>query len=131
MMSLAARVLRWPRVGGMLSFMSEVTRILSAIEEGDPHAVGQLLPLVYDELRRLAAQGRYSGTCLVLFEKWSMSPGTPRNLALEADRPVVERRFARDETVLVTFVCKDGDLKHGVTKRSRSVARGEGGEGVR
>ena len=36
--------------------MSEVTRILSAIEQGDPHAAGQLLPLVYDELRRLAAE---------------------------------------------------------------------------
>jgi len=36
--------------------MSQVTRILSAIEEGDPSAAGQLLPLVYDELRRLAAQ---------------------------------------------------------------------------
>jgi RNA polymerase sigma factor (TIGR02999 family) len=36
--------------------MSEVTRILSAIEEGDPHAAAQLLPLVYDELRQLAAQ---------------------------------------------------------------------------
>jgi RNA polymerase sigma factor (TIGR02999 family) len=35
--------------------MSEVTRILTAIEEGDPHAAAQLLPLVYDELRRLAA----------------------------------------------------------------------------
>jgi RNA polymerase sigma factor (TIGR02999 family) len=35
--------------------MNEVTRILSAIEEGDPHAAGQLLPLVYDELRKLAA----------------------------------------------------------------------------
>ncbi len=35
--------------------MSDVTRILSAIEEGDPHAADQLLPLVYDELRRLAA----------------------------------------------------------------------------
>src|SRR5215510_9603293 len=35
--------------------MSEVTRILNAIEQGDPHAAGQLLPLVYDELRRLAA----------------------------------------------------------------------------
>src|SRR5207248_2219348 len=30
--------------------------ILSAIEQGDPHAAGQLLPLVYDELRQLAAQ---------------------------------------------------------------------------
>jgi RNA polymerase sigma factor (TIGR02999 family) len=36
--------------------MSEVTRILSAIEQGDPHAAKQLLPLVYDELRKLAAQ---------------------------------------------------------------------------
>jgi RNA polymerase sigma factor (TIGR02999 family) len=39
----------------MLWFMSEVTRILSAIEQGDPHAAEQLLPLVYDELRKLAA----------------------------------------------------------------------------
>ncbi|HET6574007.1 MAG TPA: sigma-70 family RNA polymerase sigma factor [Fimbriiglobus sp.] len=36
--------------------MNDVTRILSAIEGGDPHAADQLLPLVYDELRRLAAQ---------------------------------------------------------------------------
>jgi RNA polymerase sigma factor (TIGR02999 family) len=36
--------------------MNEVTRILSAIEQGDPHAAEQLLPLVYDELRKLAAQ---------------------------------------------------------------------------
>ncbi len=35
--------------------MTEVTRILSAIEQGDPQAADQLLPLVYDELRRLAA----------------------------------------------------------------------------
>jgi RNA polymerase sigma factor (TIGR02999 family) len=35
--------------------MSEVTRVLAAIERGDPHAAEQLLPLVYDELRRLAA----------------------------------------------------------------------------
>lgn len=36
--------------------MSDVTRILSAIEQGDPQAAAQLLPLVYDELRKLAAQ---------------------------------------------------------------------------
>jgi len=35
--------------------MSEVTRILSAMERGDPKAAEQLLPLVYDELRKLAA----------------------------------------------------------------------------
>src|SRR6266567_4513041 len=36
--------------------MSEVTRILSAIEKGDPSAPEQLLPVVYDALRKLAAQ---------------------------------------------------------------------------
>jgi RNA polymerase sigma factor (TIGR02999 family) len=36
--------------------MSEVTQILSAIERGDPHAAEHLLPLVYKELRELAAQ---------------------------------------------------------------------------
>jgi len=36
--------------------MNEATRILSAIEQGDPHAASQLLPLVYEELRKLAAQ---------------------------------------------------------------------------
>jgi RNA polymerase sigma factor (TIGR02999 family) len=36
--------------------MTEVTRILAAVEKGDQQAADQLLPLVYDELRRLAAQ---------------------------------------------------------------------------
>jgi hypothetical protein len=36
--------------------MSEVTRILNAIEQGEPQVAEQLLPLVYDELRQLAAQ---------------------------------------------------------------------------
>jgi len=40
----------------VVSAMSEVTRILSALEQGDPHAAEQLLPLVYEELRKLAAQ---------------------------------------------------------------------------
>lgn len=38
-----------------LGFVNDVTRILSRIEEGDPSAADQLLPLVYQELRRLAA----------------------------------------------------------------------------
>ena len=37
-------------------FMNDVTQVLSAIEQGDPHAAEKLLPLVYDELRKLAAQ---------------------------------------------------------------------------
>ena len=56
---------RLPRLAGIIwgggpsqraSPMTDVTRILSAIEQGDPAAAEQLLPLVYDELRRLAAQ---------------------------------------------------------------------------
>ena len=36
--------------------MNEVTRVLHQIEQGEPHAAGELLPLVYDELRRLATR---------------------------------------------------------------------------
>jgi RNA polymerase sigma factor (TIGR02999 family) len=39
----------------MLGGMADVTQILSAIEQGDPHAASKLLPLIYDELRKLAA----------------------------------------------------------------------------
>src|SRR5438552_18928594 len=40
----------------VLPVMSDVTHILSAIEQGDPHAAEQLLPLVYNDLRKLAAE---------------------------------------------------------------------------
>lgn len=40
---------------GRIPSMSEVTRILDQIQQGDPHASDQLLPLVYEELRKLAA----------------------------------------------------------------------------
>jgi RNA polymerase sigma factor (TIGR02999 family) len=45
------------RFGPVIIFlMSEITRVLSAINQGDPRAAAQLMPLVYDELRKLAAQ---------------------------------------------------------------------------
>lgn len=40
----------------LVPVMSDVTRVLSAMEQGHPHAAEQLLPLVYEELRKLAAQ---------------------------------------------------------------------------
>jgi RNA polymerase sigma factor (TIGR02999 family) len=40
---------------GILGLMNEVSRFLSAIEHGDPNGAAKLLPLVYDELRKLAA----------------------------------------------------------------------------
>jgi hypothetical protein len=36
--------------------MNEVTQLLSALDQGDPHAASRLLPLVYDAPRKLAAQ---------------------------------------------------------------------------
>src|SRR5262249_11864903 len=54
---IAARPPCWPSPGQLSSgAVSNVTRILNAICAGDPHAAAQLLPLVYEELRRLAAQ---------------------------------------------------------------------------
>jgi RNA polymerase sigma factor (TIGR02999 family) len=48
--------LRFGPAAGMLCRVSDLTQILSAIDQGDPHAAAQLLPLVYDELRQLAAR---------------------------------------------------------------------------
>src|SRR5262245_38916876 len=45
-----------PSRGGIIALMADVTQILSQIESGDSNAAEQLLPLVYEELRKLAAQ---------------------------------------------------------------------------
>ena len=57
--------------------MNDVTRILNAVEQGDPQAAGELLPLVYDELRRIAGHkmaGESSGHTLqataLVHEAW-------------------------------------------------------------
>ena len=42
-------------INALGALVGDVTDILSAIEQGDPHAADQLMPLVYDELRKLAA----------------------------------------------------------------------------
>ena len=52
---LPERFHREQRRAGRLFVMSDVTRILSEIEQGNPTAAKQLLPLVYDKLRKLAA----------------------------------------------------------------------------
>ena len=40
----------------LLPAMSDLTRVLDRVQQGDPRAAGELLPLVYEELHRLAAQ---------------------------------------------------------------------------
>ena len=61
--------------------MTDVTRILSAIEQGDPTAAEQLLPLVCDELRKLAAQkiaqeapGQTLQAMVLLYEAYKRGP---------------------------------------------------------
>jgi RNA polymerase sigma factor (TIGR02999 family) len=51
-------MIRWRSgpAAAILQLVTDITRILSAIEQGEPRAAEELLPLVYDELRRLAAQ---------------------------------------------------------------------------
>jgi hypothetical protein len=69
--------------------MSEVTRVLSAIEQGDPQAAEQLLPLVYNELRKLAAQKlaqeklgqTLQATALVHEARWTRSRPTSSSFA--------------------------------------------------
>src|SRR5256885_2255868 len=54
--STTAKAWHASRCRSRIRAMNEVSQILSAIEQGDPSAAGQLLPLVYNELRKLAAQ---------------------------------------------------------------------------
>jgi hypothetical protein len=60
-----------------LKAMNDVTCLLSAIEQGDSSAAGQLLPLIYDQLRKLAA-----GELL----RFAMSLATPRDGGRESGR---------------------------------------------
>ena len=46
---------RKPAFGGIIPFISQDTQILEAVQHGDPKAADELLPLVYGELRKLAA----------------------------------------------------------------------------
>ena len=73
--------------------MSDVTQILSAIEQGDPRASEQLLPLVYEELRRLAAQKMASPRS----DRAKRANCVPqRHFRRSVPQPLHEPRLARD-----------------------------------
>ena len=83
--------------------MNDVTRILSAIEHGDPQAAEQLLPLVYDELRKLAAQrlaqekpGQTLQATALVHEAYLRLVGDGRAAGLEQPRPLLRRRRRGD-----------------------------------
>ena len=79
--------------------MTDVTRILSAIEQGDPQAAEQLLPLVYDELRKLAAQklaqekpGQTLQATALVHEAYLRLVGRGQSPALGRPGPLLRRR---------------------------------------
>jgi hypothetical protein len=89
--------------------MSDVSRILSAIEQGDPHAAEQLLPLVYDELRKLAAQRLAQEKPGQTFQATALV----HEAYLAASDTVT---FAPGETTKVIEVQVNGDRVHGANE---------------
>lgn len=80
--------------------MNDVTRILSAMEQGDAHAAAQLLPLVYDELRRLAAQKMAQEAPGQTLQATALVHEAYIRLVANPSQPLsVEGRGARDEAV--------------------------------
>lgn len=96
---------------GILQCMSDVTAILSAIEAGDAQAANRLLPLIYDELRRLAAQKlarEQPGQTLdatALVSALGLRPRLALSTAQPAHRPVI---FARRWHTFAAFVACRG-----------------------
>ena len=106
--------------------MNEVTSILSAIEQGDPRAAEQLLPLVYDELRKLAAQklaqekpGQTLQATALVHEAYLRLVGQRRSPALEQPRPFLRRRRRAMRRIVVEQRSPAGGGQAGRTYRPR------------
>jgi hypothetical protein len=83
----------------MAPLLKEVTCLLSAVEQGDPHAAAQLLPLVYAELRQLAAQklaqekpGQTLQATALVHEAYVRLVGGGRGPAMDRTRTLPGRR---------------------------------------
>ena len=105
--------------------MNDVTRILSAIEQGDPQAAEQLLPLVYDELRKLAAQrlaqekpGQTLQATALVHEAYLRLVGGDAEHRLEQPRPFLRRG-------------RRGHAPHPGRERPAEAGGKHGGDGAR
>jgi RNA polymerase sigma factor (TIGR02999 family) len=103
--------------------MNEVTRILRAIEQGDPHAAEQLWPLVYDELRRLASAqtarqvpGQTLGATALVHEAYLRLAGE-RDQAFANRRHFFATAAAAMRHILVDTARRKGREKHGGGRR--------------
>src|SRR5262245_34075325 len=97
--------------------MSEVTRVLEAIEQGDPQAAEQLLPLLYDELRNLAAQklaeerpGQTLQATALVHEVYLRLVGDQR---IENSRHFFAAAAEAMRRILVENARRKGRLRHG------------------
>src|SRR5262249_43434042 len=106
--------------GAISSLMSAVTRILSAIEQGEPRAAEQLLPLVYDELRRLAAEklaqerpGQTLQATALVHEAYLRLVGVPQAQRWDSRRHFFAAAAEAMRRILVEAARRKRRLKHG------------------
>src|SRR5262245_46897453 len=116
--------------------MSDVTRILSAIEQGDPQASEQLLPLVYDELRRLAAQrmaretpGQTLGPTALVHEAYLRLVDAERVQLWNSRGHFFAAAAEAMRRILVERARHKGSLKAGGGRRREELPDVEGPEG--
>lgn len=111
-----------------MNAMSEVTRILNAIEQGDPSAASELLPLVYEELRRLAARklarekpGQTLGATALVHEAYLRLVGDA-----EGRRPFQDRgHFFAAAATAMRRILIDSARRKGSQKRGGGLNRRE------
>jgi RNA polymerase sigma factor (TIGR02999 family) len=112
--------------------MSEVTRILSAIDAGEPHAAEQLLPLVYDELRQLAAQrlahekpGQTLQATALVHEAYLRLVGGAADTPWNSRGHFIAAAAEAMRRILVDNARRKGSEKHGGKRKRIDMAQAE------
>lgn len=108
--------------------MNEVTRILQAVDQGDPKAASKLLPLVYDELRRLAAArlaAEPSGNTLqptaLVHEAYLRLVGSPAGEQWDHRGHFFAAAAEAMRRILIENARRKGSTKHGGAMKRRSL----------
>ena len=109
--------------------MSEVTRILQSIDKGDARAAGELLPLIYDELRKLAAAriaqeapGQTLQATALVHEAWLKLAGSEGNNGA-GRRISLARRPRRCGEFLIDKARRKASQKRGADPHARGAPR--------
>ena len=111
--------------------MPDVTQILKAIEAGDPHAAGQLLPLVYNELRKLATRrlaqeksGQTLEATALVHEAYLALAGKPNEQEFANRRHFFSAASEAMRRILVDNARRKRRLKHGGGLRRQPLDAG-------